>query len=309
MLGGFELPTDGEIFRSMASPWGGVPPYRRPTNMVFQSYAIFPHLNVFDNIAYGLRKAGLSAKELNRRVDEALAMIKLSRLRQTARRPIVRRPAPTRGAWRARWLSGRRCCCSTNPWARSTRSCARKCRSSCANCKRRLGITFVFVTHDQEEALSMSDRIAVMSEGKVVEEGNHLPSSDALDVHGPGRRLHRHDELLRNRPVLAQEGDKIIHRSTSASGHVRVDARSRPTVSLWQPGTLALCPEDCGLSRSARPFVTVRSRPEGSTSSPILGDRTWRTSPSRIAAESSSPWSTGKMAPRRRIPRGRRKSC
>ena len=77
MIAGFEFPSEGEIYiDNQASAL--IPSYKRPTNMVFQSYAIFPHLNVYDNIAYGLRKAGLSSKELNRRVEESLAMIKLT---------------------------------------------------------------------------------------------------------------------------------------------------------------------------------------------------------------------------------------
>jgi spermidine/putrescine transport system ATP-binding protein/putrescine transport system ATP-binding protein len=136
--------------------------------MVFQSYAIFPHLNVFDNIAYGLRKERLAKSELNRRVDEALAMIKLTgfgkrradqlsggqRQRVALARALVRRP---------------KVLLLDEPLGALDKRLRESMQIELRALQKSVGITFVFVTHDQEEALSMSDRIAVMSAGKVLQ--------------------------------------------------------------------------------------------------------------------------------------------
>lgn len=167
MIAGFEFPTEGEIFID-DHPVTDVPPNKRPTNMVFQSYAIFPHLNVFDNIAYGLRKERLAKAELNRRVNEALAMIKLDgfgkrkadqlsggqRQRVALARALVRRP---------------KVLLLDEPLGALDKRLRESMQIELRALQKSVGITFVFVTHDQEEALSMSDRIAVMSAGKVLQ--------------------------------------------------------------------------------------------------------------------------------------------
>jgi ABC-type Fe3+/spermidine/putrescine transport system ATPase subunit len=131
MLGGFETPTEGEIFIDGES-LADVPAYHRPTNMVFQSYAIFPHLNVQANIAYGLRKDRLPKEELRRRVDEALALVKLKGLEN-------RQATQLSGGQRqrvalARALIKRPKVLLLDEPLGSTGSCARRCRSSCACC-------------------------------------------------------------------------------------------------------------------------------------------------------------------------------
>jgi ABC-type sugar transport system ATPase subunit len=101
MLAGFEMPTSGRIVLN-GRDLAGLPPYERPMNMMFQSYALFPHLSVWDNIAFGLRREGMARDQ----------------------------DSSSGWHWRAAWPSSRRCCCSTSRWARSTRSCARRRRSS-----------------------------------------------------------------------------------------------------------------------------------------------------------------------------------
>ncbi len=167
MIAGFEFPTDGEIFiDGQASAL--IPSYKRPTNMVFQSYAIFPHLNVFDNIAYGLRKDRLSARNLKRRVDEALEMIKLTgfgdrrgdqlsggqRQRVALARALIKRP---------------KVLLLDEPLGALDKKLREEMQIELRQLQKSVGITFVFVTHDQEEALSMSDRIAVMGKGVVLQ--------------------------------------------------------------------------------------------------------------------------------------------
>lgn len=167
MIAGFEFPGTGEIYIEGVRITD-TPPHLRPSNMVFQSYAIFPHLNVFDNIAYGLRKERLPRAELTRRVDEALAMIKLEgfggrradelsggqRQRVALARALVRRP---------------KVLLLDEPLGALDKRLREAMQIELRQLQKSVGITFVFVTHDQEEALSMSDRIAVMSGGRILQ--------------------------------------------------------------------------------------------------------------------------------------------
>ncbi|HAH09030.1 MAG TPA: Fe3+/spermidine/putrescine ABC transporter ATP-binding protein, partial [Alphaproteobacteria bacterium] len=167
MIAGFEIPTEGEIFIDGA-PSAQLPPYRRPTNMVFQSYAIFPHLTVADNIAYGLRRLRLSTKEINRRVEDALDLIKLPGLGK-------RRADQLSGGQRQRIALARalilqpKVLLLDEPLGALDKKLRDEMQIELRLLQRRVGITFVFVTHDQEEALSLSDRIAVMHKGKVAQ--------------------------------------------------------------------------------------------------------------------------------------------
>ena len=167
LIAGFEFPDEGSITIDGAdiTAW---PPERRPTNMVFQSYAIFPHLNVFDNIAFGLRRARLDRAELAKRVADALAMVRLEgfgdrrstelsggqRQRVALARALVRRP---------------KVLLLDEPLGALDKRLREAMQLELRQLQRELGTTFLFVTHDQEEALSMSDRVAVMSEGRVLQ--------------------------------------------------------------------------------------------------------------------------------------------
>ncbi|MGF1609236.1 MAG: ABC transporter ATP-binding protein [Kiloniellales bacterium] len=167
MLAGFEACTMGEIYIDRA-PMSQVPPHHRPTNMVFQSYAIFPHLDVRGNVAYGLRKDRLDKPEMDRRVAEALAMVKLSgfetrkanqlsggqRQRVALARALVKRP---------------KVLLLDEPMGALDKKLREEMQFELRALQKSVGITFIFVTHDQEEALTMSDRIAVMSDGKVMQ--------------------------------------------------------------------------------------------------------------------------------------------
>ncbi|MEM7667841.1 MAG: ABC transporter ATP-binding protein, partial [Pseudomonadota bacterium] len=167
MLAGFEGATSGEIYID-GQPMSAVPPHHRPVNMVFQSYAIFPHLNVRDNIAYGLRKQKLSRDERNGRVDELLELIKLpgygdrranqlsggQRQRVALARALILRP---------------KVLLLDEPLGALDKQLREQMQIELRALQRAVGITFVFVTHDQEEALTLSDRIAVMSGGEVLQ--------------------------------------------------------------------------------------------------------------------------------------------
>jgi spermidine/putrescine transport system ATP-binding protein/putrescine transport system ATP-binding protein len=167
MIAGFELPTEGEIYID-GHPSALIPPNKRPTNMVFQSYAIFPHLTIADNIAYGLRRRNLPASQVKKMVDESLEMIKLPGLGG-------RRADQLSGGQRQRVALARalilrpKVLLLDEPLGALDKKLREEMQIELRQLQRQVGITFVFVTHDQEEALSMSDRIAVMHKGKVAQ--------------------------------------------------------------------------------------------------------------------------------------------
>lgn len=167
MIGGFDAPSSGEILiggRSM----DGIPPNLRPTNMVFQSYAIFPHLNVAENIAYGLKRLRLGRAEEEKRVREALAQVELAELgprmgnqlsggqrqRVALARALVMRP---------------KVLLLDEPLSALDKNLREQMQVELRHLQRQIGITFILVTHDQYEALSMSDRIAVMFSGQIAQ--------------------------------------------------------------------------------------------------------------------------------------------
>ncbi len=167
ILAGFELPSAGEVLID-GQPVTDVPPHARPTNMVFQNYAIFPHLNVAENIAYGLRKRSLSKAETARTVEQALALIKMPGYGE-------RRADQLSGGQRQRVALVRALVCQPKvllldePLGALDKKLREEMQIELRQIQRTVGITFVFVTHDQEEALALSDRVAVMSRGKVLQ--------------------------------------------------------------------------------------------------------------------------------------------
>ncbi len=167
LLGGFEWPTSGEIYID-GQPMSQVPAYRRPTNMVFQNYGIFPHLNVRANVAYGLRREKLPKQEVTKRVSDALAMVKLEGFE--ARRSNELSGGQCQRVALARALIMRpKVLLLDEPLGALDRKLREEMQLELRKLQKTVGITFVFVTHDQEEALTMSDRIAVMSEGRVLQ--------------------------------------------------------------------------------------------------------------------------------------------
>jgi spermidine/putrescine ABC transporter ATP-binding subunit len=167
MLAGFEVPTSGAILID-GQDVSTVPPHARPTNIVFQNYAIFPHLNVRENIAYGLRKKGLSKQELAQTVEDALALIKMSGYGERASHQLS-------GGQRQRVALARALVCKPKvllldePLGALDKKLREEMQLELRQIQRTVGVTFVFVTHDQEEALALSDRIAVMSRGRALQ--------------------------------------------------------------------------------------------------------------------------------------------
>lgn len=163
LIGGFELPNAGSL-QLEGVDIAGLPAEKRPINTVFQQYALFPHMNVYDNIAYGLKLKGVPKTEIDQRVREALAMVQLDHT-------INRRPQDLSGGQQQRIAIARavvnrpKMLLLDEPLSALDAKLREQMQSELKRLQRELGITFVFVTHDQQEALSMSDRIAVIKNG------------------------------------------------------------------------------------------------------------------------------------------------
>jgi spermidine/putrescine transport system ATP-binding protein len=169
MIAGFVRPTSGEILLDGLDV-AQVPPHRRNVHTVFQNYALFPHLNVFDNIAFGLRRQKVGKGDVRRRVEEALELVELGGM--AARRPQQLSGGQQQRVALARALVLRPAVLLLDePLGALDAKIRKQLRLELKALQEEVGITFVFVTHDQEEALSMSDRVAVMSAGRIEQIG------------------------------------------------------------------------------------------------------------------------------------------
>lgn len=172
MIAGFEQPDQGEISIAGESVVG-IPPYRRHVNMVFQDYALFPHMTVGGNIGYGLRqhRPRISKAEIKKRTHETLALVQLSGFDQ--RRVWELSGGQQQRVALARALINRpKVLLLDEPLAALDRKLRKEMQTELKILQQEVGITFVFVTHDQKEALSLSDRVAVMRDGRIVQEGS-----------------------------------------------------------------------------------------------------------------------------------------
>ena len=169
LIAGFEQPTSGhiEIFGATAE---GVPPYRRNVNTVFQDYALFPHMTVLDNVGYGLMVKGVAKAQRDAKAEDALALVALPGFGQ-------RRPSQLSGGQRQRVALARalvnepKVLLLDEPLGALDLKLREQMQVELKALQRNLGITFVFVTHDQGEALSMADRVAIFNQGKIVQVG------------------------------------------------------------------------------------------------------------------------------------------
>jgi spermidine/putrescine transport system ATP-binding protein len=165
VIAGFEQPSEGEV-RIDGEDVAGLPPHRRPTNTVFQSYALFPHLSVEDNVAFGLKRKKVPRAEIRERVGAELERVGLAAAAK-------RRPAQLSGGMQQRVALARalvnlpKVLLLDEPLGALDLKLRKGLQVELKRIQREVGITFVYVTHDQEEALTMSDRIAVMNQGRV----------------------------------------------------------------------------------------------------------------------------------------------
>jgi spermidine/putrescine transport system ATP-binding protein len=169
MIAGFELPSEGEIYLK-GKPVGQLPPFKRNVNTVFQNYALFPHMTVADNVGFGLEMKKLPKKEIQQRVNETLGLVRLPNLSD-------RKPRQLSGGQQQRIALARALINRPDvllldePLSALDLKLRKAMQLELKELQHRLGITFIFVTHDQEEAMTMSDRIAVMDQGVVLQVG------------------------------------------------------------------------------------------------------------------------------------------
>lgn len=180
MIAGFEHPSGGELLLG-GHPVKGIPPHKRDVNIVFQSYALFPHMDVYDNIEYGLRRKGVARLERRRRVEEVLDLVQLRDL--SKRRPAALSGGQQQRVALARALVNRpRVLLLDEPLAALDAKLRATMQTELRRIQQEVGITFVFVTHDQHEAFAMSDRIAILNAGRLEQVGSpadlyHRPAS------------------------------------------------------------------------------------------------------------------------------------
>ena len=243
MIAGFETPTAGAL-RLEGVDVSRTPPYRRNVNTVFQHYALFPHMTVWDNVAFGPRSKKLGKAEVARRVDELLEVVRLTEFAK-------RKPAQLSGGQQQRVALARAlvnypsALLLDEPLGALDLKLRQVMQFELKRIQREVGITFVYVTHDQEEALTMSDRIAVMDAG-----------AGPADRH-PGRDLRPARQRVRGR--LHRPGQPV---AVPGDRHRRRPRRRRPGASSGPLGTtLALGPPATPTSRSARD-ATLMVRPE-----------------------------------------------
>ncbi|MGY3693088.1 putrescine transport system ATP-binding protein [Bradyrhizobium sp. USDA 3240] len=244
MLAGFETPDEGRILLG-GNDIAQVLPHERPVNMMFQNYALFPHLSVRDNIAFGLRRAGMARRDIASRVAEMVALVKLEGLEK-------RKPDQLSGGQRqrvalARSLARRpQVLLLDEPLAALDKKLRESTQGELMELQRRLGMTFIIVTHDQEEAMTMAGRIGVMDAGRLVQVATPRNLYEA-----PASRWIAEfvgDINLFNGQVAARENGRLTV-STAEAGTLAVS-------ELWPPVTkevvsVAIRPEKVKLSRRA----------------------------------------------------------
>jgi spermidine/putrescine transport system ATP-binding protein len=263
MIGGFELPSSGSL-RIDGVDMTLVPPYRRPVNMVFQHYALFPHLSVGENVAFGLRYRDMDRAARERRVAEVLELVQLSGFE-------TRKPHQLSGGQRQRIALARALALEPQvllldePLGALDQKLRKEVQVELKHLQRDLGITFIFVTHDQEEALAMSDRIAVMNRGRVEQ------ADDAATVfERPATEFVANFMGASNffGARVREAGEGFLTLALAAGGEVRVAAPSggspyRPGAEarfVVRPEKLDLRPRDLSSHGVPSVAVTVEER-------------------------------------------------
>ncbi len=221
IISGFDNPSVGTVFIGGAD-MTDVPPNERPTNMVFQSYAIFPHLNVADNVGYGLKKQKLPKEEIDRRVDDALKLVDLEgygpreshalsggqRQRVALARALIMKP---------------KVLLLDEPLSALDKKLRETMQRELRKLQRTVGITFVLVTHDQEEALTMSDRIAVMFDGRIAQ----IDSPEGLYRRPISRRVASFIGVMNFIPATVIENtNKILSLNIKSLGNLDIKTSS-----------------------------------------------------------------------------------
>jgi putrescine transport system ATP-binding protein len=243
MLAGFEQPSAGRIFID-GVPMEGVPPYERPVNMMFQSYALFPHMTVEQNIAFGLKQERIAREEIDRRVAEMLGIVKLTGMEK-------RKPHQLSGGQRQRVALARslvkrpKVLLLDEPLGALDKKLREHTQFELVNIQERLGVTFIVVTHDQEEAMTLASRIGVMDQGYIVQVGTpheiyEFPNSRFV------AEFIGNVNMFEGR-IVADEPDHVTIESSELGGIIYVGhgVSTAPEAQVWA----AIRPEKMILSR------------------------------------------------------------
>jgi putrescine transport system ATP-binding protein len=258
VLAGFESPTAGSVFID-GQDMSGVPPYERPVNMMFQSYALFPHLSVEQNVSFGLEQERLPRAEIRRRVAEMLEIVRM--------RPYAKRkPQQLSGGQGQRVALARalvkrpKLLLLDEPLAALDKKLREHTQFELTHIQEQLGVTFVVVTHDQEEAMTLASRIGVMNHGKIVQVGTpaeiyEFPNSRFVaDFIGSVN-------LFEGR-VIANEPDGVRIESQELGGTICIDngaARAAAGAVVW----VALRPEKIAIARKPTPLLQGQGPDDG----------------------------------------------
>jgi putrescine transport system ATP-binding protein len=236
MLAGFEEPTSGRILLD-GQDMRGIPPYRRPVNMMFQSYALFPHMTVEANIAFGLKQEGMARADIEARVADMLKLVKMTQFAK-------RKPHQLSGGQRQRVALARsvakrpKVLLLDEPLGALDKKLREETQFELMDLQQSLGLTFVIVTHDQEEAMTMADRIAILDKGEVMQ-----VATPAEIYEAPGSRF-----------VAGFVGNVNMFEGTVAS-------REAAIASISSAGGLNIRTENAG-DAAAGAAVTFAIRPE-----------------------------------------------
>ncbi|MCO5058165.1 MAG: ABC transporter ATP-binding protein [Rhizobiaceae bacterium] len=254
MLAGFEQPTSGQILLD-GQDLKGIPPHRRPVNMMFQSYALFPHMTVEKNIAFGLKQDGMPSAKIAERVKEMLALVKLE--------PFAKRkPHQLSGGQRQRVALARsvakrpKVLLLDEPLGALDKKLREETQFELMDLQQELGLTFLVVTHDQEEAMTMADRIAIMDRGEVMQvatpaEIYEAPASRFVADFVGSVNLFEGKIANRDKDIATIEGDTINIRTRNAGD-----------VEQGQKAWFAIRPEKIKVS-SKRPANAEYNAAEG----------------------------------------------
>ena len=250
IIGGFETADEGEVI-FMGEEISSVPPHKRNVNTVFQRYALFPHLNVFENVAFPLREKKVPKAEIDQRVNEMLSLVALKGFEKRSVTSLS--GGQQQRVAIARALVGRpKVLLLDEPLAALDWKLRKDMQQELKNIQKATGITFIFVTHDQEEALSMSDTVVVMSEGRIQQIGT------PIDIYNEPKNAFVADFIGESNIV---DGVMLRDRRVSFSGHVFdcVDEGfepKEPVDVVIRPEDVDIVPEEKGMLRGVVTSVT-----------------------------------------------------
>jgi len=259
MLAGFEEPTAGKIYID-GIDMADIPPYNRPTNMMFQSYALFPHMTVEQNVAFGLKQDKRPASEIRDRVAAILDMVQLTQF-------MKRKPHQLSGGQRQRVALARalvkapKLLLLDEPLGALDKKLREATQFEIMNIQDKLGITFIVVTHDQEEAMTLSTRIGVMNQGQIVQIGT--PQEIYEYPHNKQVADFIGSVNLFEGWMLEDEADHVLIESEEAGGRIYVDhgISAAPDAKVW----VALRPEKIQIEREDRdePYNCIKGTVTG----------------------------------------------